>query len=225
MTSASYKPGPHTATLVDELARLRAGEPVGNALLDLARAGRLEVEHLRRLVGVELQCHIAELTAYGTLIGRFPHRPAAGLFLDVGRLVYDAHPKLRACAFALDIPEERFYRWPTGPAAHAFPGLISWTALHGSLADAAFGLYADLTAYFPGCSELLTQVGALDLKVPEEFAAYYEGGESEEMNDNTLDVVEHGIVHGDDPARALASARTVDEHIGRFWAAAAGSDG
>ncbi|GAA2612960.1 hypothetical protein SMC26_14400 [Actinomadura fulvescens] len=209
------------AALAEDLVTLRAESPVGNDLLSLAGEGRLTMEHLRRLVGIELQCHVSELAAYGTIISRFPHHPTTGLYLDLGRLVYEAHFKLRECATVMGIPEERIYRWPSGPSAHAFSGLISWLALHGGQADNALAMYADMTTYFPDCVKLLDRLGGTDLKMPDEFVDYYRGEAPDEMIQKALDVVEFGLAQGEAPAIALERARLTDEHIGRFWQAAA----
>ncbi|RJL23250.1 hypothetical protein [Bailinhaonella thermotolerans] len=224
MTKAGDVRHGRARAMVEELAGLDAESPIGNELLSLAREGRLELEHLRRLVAVELQCHVAELSSYGLIMSRFPHSPTAGFYIEVARLVYDAHPKLRECGAALGIPEERFYRWPQGPATQAFAGYISWLALHGTQADNALCLHTDLSTYFPDCRVLVEHLRGSDLKVPEEFLDYYGGGESEEMLRSALGVVDHGVGHGDDPAVAVARARLLHEHIGLFWRAAAGTD-
>ncbi|MGW2220856.1 hypothetical protein ACWCSD_38215 [Nonomuraea sp. NPDC001684] len=206
---------------VTELQRLRDRSPVGNRLLDLAEVGGLTLEHLRRLVGIELQCHTAELAAYGTVIARFSDSPVVGLYLDVARLVYDAHPKLLACVGPLGMDPDAAGRWPSGPDAQAFNGCVSWLALHGGQADNALALHTDMTVYFPGCQALLDAVRKQGLDVPQEFVDYYEGGQSDELERRALEVVEHGLRNGEDQATAITRARQLEEHIGSFWKAAA----
>ncbi|MEV4091784.1 hypothetical protein [Streptosporangium saharense] len=206
---------------VTELQRLRDRSPVGNRLLDLAEVGGLTLEHLRRLVGIELQCHGAELAAYGTVIARFSDSPVVGLYLDVARLVYDAHPKLLACVRPLGMDPDAVGRWPSGLDAQAFGGCVSWLALHGGQADNALALHTDMTVYFPGCQALLEAVRKQGLEVPAEFVSYYEGGQSDELERRALEVVEYGLRHGEDRATAIDRARRLEEHIGSFWKAAA----
>ncbi|MEV0618793.1 hypothetical protein AB0I81_36120 [Nonomuraea sp. NPDC050404] len=209
---------------VAELQRLRDRSPVGNHLLDLAEVGGLSVEHLRRLVGIELRCHIAELAAYGMVIARFSDSPIVGLYLDVARLVHEAHPKLLACVRPLGMDPGTAGTWPSGPDAQAFCGYISWLALHGGQADNALALHTDMTVYFPGCLALLEAVQKQGLEVPEEFVTYYEGGQSDELERRALEVVEHGLRRGEDEATAVTRARHLEEHIGSFWKAAAHLD-
>ncbi|MEV4252170.1 hypothetical protein AB0J52_03260 [Spirillospora sp. NPDC049652] len=223
-TASSERSGTQARTLADELRRLREESPIANPVLELARDDRIELEHLRRLVGVELQCHRAELAAYGTVMARYPHSPTAGLYLAVGRLVYDAHAKLRECAAALDIPAERIGTWPPGPAAYAFSGCISWLALHGGQADNALALHCDMTVYFPDCASLVELLRDKGTKAPQEFFDYYEGGQSDELEQQALDVVQYGLDQGEDAATALSRARLLEENIGRFWQAAAALD-
>ncbi|MFI6520460.1 hypothetical protein ACIBF1_33260 [Spirillospora sp. NPDC050679] len=221
MAASPQQSVPGAQTLADGLLRLRQETSVPNPLLDLAEVDGIRLEHLRRLVGVELRCHRAELTAYGTMIARYPHHPTTGLYLAVGRLVYDAHAKLRRCAAALDIPEKRIGEWPSGPDTLAFSGYISWLALHAGQADNALSLYCDMTVYFPACTALVARLRDTDLKVPPEFVDYYEGGQSDELERQALEVVQHGLDHGEDAETALRRARLLEEHIGRFWRAAA----
>ncbi|MFJ3818601.1 hypothetical protein [Streptomyces sp. NPDC090056] len=208
-----------------ELAR-RLGEqrkraPVGNALLDALGDRDRTPELFRRLVGTEAQCHRAELAAYGTMLARFPLRPAADLFISLSRLVYDAQPKLSKCAEALGMsdPFERF--WPEGRETYAFNGTLSWVASRGSQASFALSSYTDMVVYFSGCASLVQQVRELRIDAPAEFVEYYEGGASDELTELALDVVQDGLDRGDDPQEALFHARLLEESIGDFWKSAA----
>lgn len=62
--------GPHQQT--DELARLDATNPVGNALLELPAEAATVHESLKRLVAIEFRTHATELIAYRTMLSRFP---------------------------------------------------------------------------------------------------------------------------------------------------------
>ncbi|WP_018656866.1 hypothetical protein [Actinomadura flavalba] len=221
MGPTPQQPTPGARSLADALSRLRQEAPVAHPLLDLAERGDIEMEHLRRLVGVELRTHRAELATYGTMIARYPHHPTTGLYLAVARLVHEAHFKLRDCATALGIPAERIGEWPSGVDALAFGNYISWLALHGGQADNALALYCDMTVYFPGCTALVERLRDTDLKVPPEFVDYYAGGQSDELERQALEVVQYGLDHGEDGDVAVRRARLLEEHLGRFWTAAA----
>lgn len=160
--------------LARRLEERREHAPVGNALLDRLDGDRAP-ELFRRLVGTEAQCHRAEMTAYGTMLARFPRRPAADLFIRLSRLVYDAQPKLRKCAEALDLPDPFGRFWPPGREAYAFNGTLSWVANQGSQASFALSSYTDMVVYFSGCASLVQRVRELKIDAPAEFIEYYEG--------------------------------------------------
>ncbi|ASU78880.1 hypothetical protein CDG81_11985 [Actinopolyspora erythraea] len=208
--------------LVDRLRELRDARPVGNAMLDRLREGSLEFEHLRRLVAVEEKAHHAELTAYGALIARFPHRPNVDLYAKLTELVSGAQPKLMECARSLGMDESDVRRWPSELATYAFNGTLSWIALNGSQTAGALALHTDMTVYFSGCADILA--GVLDdsgVDVPAEFRTYYEGGHSDTLMRMATETVEDGLRRGDDPEEALFQARLLEESIGQFWRAAA----
>ncbi|MEU7039467.1 hypothetical protein AB0A77_00185 [Streptomyces varsoviensis] len=210
--------------LAARLSELREREPVGNALLEAAAKGRLSEESLRRMIGTEAHCHTAELAAYGTLLARFPHRPAADLLIRLARLVCDAQPKLRDCARALGMEGDVYaQRWPTEYAAYAFNGTLSWLASQGTQAAFALAGYADMQVYFAGCAEAIRRVQETPLYVPQELLDYYDDEAPEELSQLALDVVQDGLDQGDDPDEAVFCARLLEESIGYFWRAAAGT--
>ncbi|MFE5834317.1 hypothetical protein ACFQ67_32455 [Streptomyces sp. NPDC056488] len=207
--------------LARRLEEQRERAPVGNALLDTLDSGNRGPEVFQRLVGTEAQCHRAELAAYGTMLARFPLRPAADLFISLSRLVYDAQPKLSKCAESLGLPDpfERF--WPARRETYAFNGTLSWVAIRGSQASFALSSYTDMVVYFSGCASLVQRVRELKIDAPAEFIEYYEGGASDELAELALDVVQDGLDRGDDPQEALFHARLLEESIGDFWRSAA----
>ncbi|MFF6929223.1 hypothetical protein [Streptomyces californicus] len=204
------------------LEERREQAPVGNEFLDRLDADRAP-ELFRRLVGTEAQCHPAEMIAYGTMLARFPRRPAADLFIRLSRLVCDAQPKLRKCADALDMPDPFESFWPPDPETYAFNGTLSWVANQGSQASFALSSYTDMVVYFSGCVSLVQRVRDLKIDAPVEFVEYYEGGASEELTELALDVVQDGLDRGDDPQEALFHARLLEESIADFWKSAANS--
>lgn len=204
------------------LEERREQAPVGNELLDRLDADRAP-ELFRRLVGTEAQCHPAEMIAYGTMLARFPRRPAADLFIRLSRLVCDAQPKLRKCADALGMPDPFESFWPPDPETYAFNGTLSWVANQGSQASFALSSYTDMVVYFSGCVSLVQRVRDLKIDAPVEFVEYYEGGASEELTELALDVVQDGLDRGDEPHEALFHARLLEESIADFWKSAANS--
>ena len=212
--------------LADELGTRRREQPVGNALLSLFARGDLTREHLRRLIGTDARCRRTELVAFATLAARFPHRPAADLYLTMARLVYDAGPGLAACAHAMGLGSDPDDACPPHPAqrtTHSFNGVLSWLAIQGSQAATALAIHSDLVVYLGGCAELVSRLRSSDLDVPEEFLTHYGAEAPEDLCRSALDVVQDGLDRGDDPDEAILAARLLEESLGDFWRSGAGS--
>ncbi|MEV4342363.1 hypothetical protein [Streptomyces sp. NPDC049590] len=211
------------AELVDELAVKRQQHPMANPFLDLARDGSLTREHMRRLVCVEAQLHHAELPGYGLMLSHFPHRPAAGLYLGLSQVAYEAGPRLNAVGEALGLPGEDRAKWmrPSDRKAYSFNGMLSWLAVQGSQAVTALAAYTDMHLYFPACKEIVAQIRKHRVDAPEEFTSYFESDPTEELRQLALTVVQDGLDNGDDPREAVFMARLLEEFTGELWASAA----
>ncbi|MFH8562537.1 hypothetical protein [Streptomyces sp. NPDC017988] len=203
--------------LVKEFEKQRRENPVPNEMFATPDEATVTLEHVRRLVGTEAQCHRTELVAYGTMLSRFPHRPAADLYLQLGRLVYDASPKLWACARSLGLELDNVKFWPSERTTYTFDGVVSWVAMQGAQAATGMTSYADLTGYYSGCVKFVERVHASGLEVPGEFLEYYEDETPEALCRLALEVVQDGLDRGDDPDEALFAARLLDESVGDFW--------
>ncbi|MEE1928828.1 hypothetical protein V1J52_11650 [Streptomyces sp. TRM 70351] len=209
--------------LADELDLKRRQHPVGNAFLDIARAGRLTEDHMRRLVCVEAQLHHAELPGYGLMISRFPHRPAAGLYLGLTQVAYEAGPRLKSVAESLGLPPEdrAKWMWPPGRKTYSFNGILSWLAVQGSQAVTALAAYTDMRVYFPSCREIMAKIREHGVDAPEEFTSYFESDPTGKLRPLALEVVQDGLDRGDDPREAVFMARLLEEFAADFWASAA----
>ncbi|MFC9856311.1 MULTISPECIES: hypothetical protein [unclassified Streptomyces] len=211
--------------LVGKLALRRQQRPVANPLLDVVRAGELTREHMRRLVRSEAQVHRGELPGYAVMGSRFPHRPAAGLYLGLAQVAYDAGPRLDRAGKALGLPSEGMTEWkrPTNRDAYSFNGILSWIAIQGSQAVTALTAHTDMSVYFAACEELVAAIRKHDVDVPEEFISYFANDPTEELRELALEVVQDGLDRGDDPQEALFMARLLEESLEGFWASAAGA--
>ncbi|MBB5936416.1 hypothetical protein [Streptomyces zagrosensis] len=209
--------------LVTELASRRRQRPVANALLAVAQAGGLTRDHMCRLVRVEAQVHRVELPGYAVMGSRFPRRPAAGLYLDLSRLAYDAGPRLNRAGQALGLSSEDMAQWqpPTHKDAYDLNGILSWVAIQGSQAVTALVAYTDMCVYYPACQALVAEIRKRGVDAPGEFTSYFDSGPPEEMLELALDVVQDGLDRDDDPQEALFMARLLEQSLEGFWAAAA----
>ncbi|MFI0424179.1 hypothetical protein [Spongiactinospora sp. 9N601] len=218
----NFESTPLAGEAVARLERLRRDAPVPNRFLDRLSGGEPTTDHLRRLVGVTHKCHPAELAAFAAMITRDPHPPAVRFFGDMLGLIHRARPKLRRVMSALGLAEEELRHWPPEPAAHQVACVWGRIALLGTQSDAALALYWDMVRYFPESDEMLARLPGTGLDVPEEFTVYYGGGQSDDLERQALQVVEHGLTRGESMDDAVFAARLMEEAIGQYWAAAAG---
>ncbi|MFF5563784.1 hypothetical protein ACFY7Z_17050 [Streptomyces sp. NPDC012623] len=211
--------------LVEELTRRRRQHPVANPLLDVAKAGELTRDHLRQLVRNEAQVHHGELPGYAVMGSRFPHRPAAGLYLRLACLAYDAGPRLDRAGEALGLSSQGKEEWrrPAARDAYSFNGILSWIAIQGSQAVTALTAHTDMSVYFPACEELVTEIRKHDVDAPDDFLTYFSNDPSENLCELAVEVAQDGLDRGDDPEEALFMARLLEESLEGFWASAAGA--
>ncbi|WP_340556393.1 hypothetical protein [Streptomyces sp. GSL17-111] len=192
-----------------------------NILIALARQGPVDTDVLRRLVQADLLCLRAETVAYATLLARFPDGPSAELFIRLNDALRSRLPQLERCAHALGASR-------AGPPyqhgtfdAFAFPGTVSWVALHAERAAAALAIHTDFAAYFPLCQELVRLLDSTGTEVPEEFRRCYDTPPPSELLDLAADVVEDGLRHGDAADTATAVADLLRTGLDGFWQFAA----
>jgi hypothetical protein len=209
--------------LADELARKRERQPVTNALLEMAKAGRVGQEQMRGLVRTESQCHQTELPSYAALLGRYRQRPAADFYVELIDLLHDCGPKLDAVAEALGLAEDEkaAWAWPSDRRVYSFNAVLSWITAQGSQAAAALAVHTDMSVYFPGCVDLVQAIREQEVEAPQEFVSYYESDPCAETRRLALEVVQDGLDRGDDPQRAVLMARLLEESFEDFWASAA----
>ncbi|MFE5326789.1 hypothetical protein ACFRCG_10415 [Embleya sp. NPDC056575] len=207
--------------LADEVAHRRKTDPVGNALLALPLEADTVANALRRLVAVEFRTHAAELVAYGTMLSHFPRRPAADLYLTLGRVVCNAGPRLEGVARSMGMDVARLRRWPAERGAHPFNCAMTWAAMAGGQAAGALAAHSDMITYYTDCCALVDRLRAIDADATDEFIAYYDDPVDDVLCALALDVVQDGLDHGDDPEEAILHARRVEEAIGEVWRAVA----
>ncbi|MFF5438904.1 hypothetical protein [Streptomyces achromogenes] len=209
--------------LVEELAHKRQQHPLANPFLDIARNGKLTREHMRRLVCVEAQLHHGELPGYSLMLSRFPHRPAAGLYLGLCQVAYEAGPRLNSVAEALELPREdrAKWMWTTDRKAYSFNGMLSWLAVQGSQSVTALAAHTDMCIYFPACQAIVDQIRQHGADAPEEFISYFDSDPTKELRQLALAVVQDGLDYGDDPREAVFMARLLEECTAEFWISAA----
>ncbi|MGC5341886.1 hypothetical protein ACPXCE_03175 [Streptomyces sp. DT24] len=208
-------------TLADDVRQTLSGTAPGSPLVLAPVTGPGAVEPLRRLVAIEYQSHAVELVAYGTLLARFPHRPAAELWLTVGGIVHGATPKLLRVARALGMRETDLVRWPADFGAYSFHSAMSWIAASGSQAAAALAAHTDMKVYYSGATAVARRLRETDAQVPQEFIDYYDDPGDDALNELALTVAQDGLDRGDDPQEALFHAHRIADALREVWRVAA----
>ncbi|MFB7597033.1 hypothetical protein [Streptomyces sp. NPDC056160] len=207
--------------LADHVRQAVAGREPGNPLTLAPLTGPGTLEPLRRLVQIEYQAHAVELVAYGTLLTRFPHEPAAELWSTLVRIVREATPKLAGVARALGMSEADLADWSTDLGAYSFHGNMSWIATSASQAAAALAVHTDMQIYYSGATAVARRLRAAGAEVPQEFIDYYDDPGDDALNDLALAVVQDGLDRGDDPDEALFHAHRVAGSLLEVWRVAA----
>lgn len=210
---------PTAEELIAEVLQMRETSPIPKPVLDIAARGEITQAHLKSLVVVELMNHEPELAAYGVLLTRFPRNPAAGYFGRLASMVYQATPRLHDTIARMNITPEQVRTWPVALPCYAYAGIMSWIALHGSLAGAALAAWIDVDAYYAGTFELVDHIERTGTPAPKPFAVYYRNGRPDEWKRSAVTVIQHGLDSGDDPLEALRCGRLMDECVGEFFRA------
>ncbi|GAA2612823.1 hypothetical protein SMC26_14495 [Actinomadura fulvescens] len=216
---------PRAGAVVERLREMAAKEPVPNVFLERLAEGTLTMAGVRGLVGVTRKCHPAEITAFATLMARFPTQRNVEFMGDMVRLINRARPKLRRAIHALGLTEESLARWPADALAWEVPGLWGRLAWLGNRSEAALALYWDMVNYFPDSDEMLRRLKSSGLAAPDEVFNYYGGGQSDDLEQQALLVAEEGFEQGESADAALFAARQMEEAIGGYWHAAARASG
>ncbi|MFC4329969.1 hypothetical protein ACFPC0_19685 [Streptomyces andamanensis] len=204
-------------SLADQVRQSVAATEPGSPLTRTPVTGPGTVEPLRRLVQIEYQSHAVELVAYGTLLSRFPHDPAAELWLRLGRVVREATPKLLHVARSLHMDEADLADWSTELGAYSFHGAVSWVAASGSQAAAALAAHTDMQVYYAGATAVARRLRDTDAEAPQEFIDYYDDPGDDALNELALAVTQDGLDRGDDPRGALFHARRVADSLLAVW--------
>ncbi|MFH8562543.1 hypothetical protein [Streptomyces sp. NPDC017988] len=207
--------------LASELGATLTERTPGSPLTQVPAAGNGAIQPLRRLVVMEYQTHAAELQAYGTLLARFPHRPAAELWLTLGRIVDDATPKLRRVADALGMDATDLMRRQTDPYAYSFNSAMSRAVASGSQTVAALAAHTDMRVYYAGATAVARRLREARAPVPAEFLDYYDDPGDDALNELALDVAQDGLDRGDDPQEASFHMHRIAAAILEVWRIAA----
>ncbi|MFI1910750.1 hypothetical protein ACH444_33350 [Streptomyces microflavus] len=205
--------------LADHVRQRLTGEAPGTPLVLAPVTGPGVLEPLRRLVALEYQAHRVELIAYGTLLTRFPHRPAAELWVTLAHIVHEATPKLREVARALTMSETDLAGRVADADAYAFHGTMSWIATCGSQSTAALAAHTDMQVYYSGASAVAQRLRETGAPVPGEFLDYYDDPGDDALKELALTVAQDGLDRGDDSSEALFHAHRVADALMGFWKA------
>ncbi|RJL23255.1 hypothetical protein D5H75_33350 [Bailinhaonella thermotolerans] len=198
------------------MVELREKRPISNAFLDTCESGTLTLDHVRRLLQLEMDAVTAEITSY--TLGGFRHRHP--VFIALNKMAHSARSRLPGMGATVGLDAGQLSRMPSTPDWFSYPAFLCWSALHFSQAEFAIAIYADIDRYYTGANEISRALRQNDLDVPAEITGYYSEAAPPGLCESVLAFAQQGIDRGDDPVRAFKVGRLMEESVGRYWSAA-----
>ncbi|MEV0122369.1 amidohydrolase family protein [Streptomyces sp. NPDC050703] len=191
----------------------------GNQLVMLAQDGQMGRGHFKRLLLAEYQCQEAELSTYALLVSRHRHEIPATLFSFVLHTVSTARGLLREAAPSVGIPATGIPLVPVDQGLFRVVRDLTWMGTQAGPAEAALYLHTDLSTW---CT-LFSRISAASRDLadaPDSVLAYLDSWGEEpppEVAEGTLEVLEYGLAHGEEPDRVLHTARQLGSLIDPYW--------
>ncbi|MFH8991494.1 amidohydrolase family protein [Streptomyces sp. NPDC017940] len=195
-----------------------------NQVVELARAGRIEPDHFKRILLAEYQCQEAELSTYALLVARHRHEVPATLFAHIQHTIATVRRQLREAAPSVGIPDRDIPPVPVDQGLFRVVRDLTWMGTQAGPAEAALYLHTDLSTW---CT-LFSRVSSASRGLPDAptpVITYMESwGEKPppEVADGTLEVLAYGLGRGEEPDRILHTARQLGELVDPYWTYVAG---
>lgn len=147
------------------------------------------------------------------LAWRFVEPPAGHFFLGLSRGKDPALERLLALAGSLGYDQDGLAAYEPSPGCHAYASFVAWLALHGSRAEVALALLANLPAWGESCRRLADlSRGSCDTSFLEFFAE-----PAPAFAEQAIAVARQGLAAGDRPERVARAARMLRAYELMFW--------
>lgn len=188
-----------------------------NPIYRQSQAGAVNEEQLKRLVIAKFQALEYEATGYGLLVSRFRDPVPAGYFSLVIHRLTETYPYLTRAAAALDLDPGELPRQPVSPPMRHLAEWLAWVGLYAGAGEAALAVRVDFTAWSGLCGALADALRELD--APSEIIDLldFERKVPEKIIEGSVDVIEHGVRHGEDESLITRSALEVLHVQGAAW--------
>ena len=187
-----------------------------NRFLDLAEAGPVDTDVLRRIAGEEYRIIRSDQRSFALLASRFPD--AAPLFLTLASGEGHALSLLFAYADAVGMDAGSLAEFEPGAAAQAYPHHLAWLAQFGTRSEVALSLLANFGLWGGYCARLVaalrTHHGLGDAETA--FFAFF-AELPPGFEDAALTLLQTGLDDGDDQAGAKSAARLMHAYELGFW--------
>ncbi|MFH8562541.1 hypothetical protein [Streptomyces sp. NPDC017988] len=187
----------------------------GIEMVQRMRAAEVDQAQLQRLVIAEYHCQEAELTTYGSLVGRHRHEVPAGFFGFTVHTVAQARRLLRPAAQSIGLQTDDMFP----PASGRLDQAMSMPAMLTGAGEAALYLHSDLSVWCTTFSELVDAARRLD-NIPKEIIEYMDWWGSEpppEIADGTREVLAYALSQGEDPERIVDFTRHLASSVSTYW--------
>jgi TENA/THI-4/PQQC family protein len=187
-----------------------------NRFVDLAEAGPVETEALRRIAGEEYRIISSDRRSFALLAARYPD--AAPLFLSLAGGEGQALDLLVPYADAVGMSVADLVAYEPQPAAQGYPHHLAWLAQFGSRSDVALALLANFGFWGGYCARFGSALGRHHGLTEEQVAFFaFFSTLPPGFEDAALILLQTGLDVGDDQEGAKIAARMMHSYELAFW--------
>ncbi|TDB91182.1 hypothetical protein E1264_02505 [Actinomadura sp. KC216] len=189
-------------SLADDLTGNRESDRHLDCVYEHIRCDGATEKRLRDLVRLESSAADTEVTAYALGALRYSHAMSQPL----SAMAYSAQRELPAIESSVGLSSTALPAPPWTKESTAYPGLLCWTALHGSQADFGMAIFADLHRYDHTTLRVAEAFAAAPAAIAGEIIEYHADETPDGLSEQVLDFVQEGLDKGDNAPRLSKSA-------------------
>jgi TENA/THI-4/PQQC family protein len=212
--------GTGTGPVIESARRRIAAQATGNPYLDQLESRPMPRERLRRLAGELYPLVLNNRRSFALLAARFPDGPTGDLYLAMADGEGQALRLLLDFADALGLGEDQLRAYEPTAAAQAYPAYLAQCAVYGTRSDILLALLVNAGesgATSARVADALQNRHGFDDRAVGHFRFYADTPQS--LLDTATTALAAGLADGDDPVRAVRTARLVHAYESMFWSA------
>ncbi|MFF8653225.1 hypothetical protein [Streptomyces huasconensis] len=189
-----------------------------NEFIARLRDRQIGQEHYARFMYMEAYSLEAEQVLYTEQLTRNRHPLPAAIFAHTAHQVAEARKLLLSCAAELGVTDEQLAQAPSDKRMTRCLHDVSWIGMHAGTAEAALFMRTDVLLWRALC-RAVSETAQKHEDIPRPFVRYMEFWTPSQpiALESTLEVVDFALARGEDPEKALISARTVEPWLEMYW--------